>query len=342
MRVAGALSAWPSGALGASLRFSPTQFRLNVAEQTLAPTFEVATRATDAWGSPSHWRQLGLLAASVATPNGQHTARLETVLLKDQSSSLGHKAEPASRATLGYRFADAWHHGETTGSPGGHCSASAELSTTLTNSNDDGNFARLGAAWSRTWPLLGTVGGGPFWTLSMGGCFLFPFGERPRICEQDRLYLGGASSGITQCIPGFRNGGVCPEVARNPVRKPQEPETPAANYKLSPFSGGEARVCAASTILCPLPCKKISGVQPHALCFGAIGGLTDQARPLFSMPTSLQEVASRAVRASVGAGVGVPLPGGGFAGIAWALPMWAQQADQQQRLQFWITMGPAV
>jgi len=343
LRLAGALSVWPCGALGASLRFSPTQYRLKVAEQALAPTFEIATRATDAWGSPSHWRQLGLLAASVVTPNGQHTARLETVLLKDNSSSLGTTlGEPASRATLGYRFADAWHQGETTGAPGGHRSASAELTTTLTNCADNGNFARIGAAWSRTWPLLGTVGGGPFWTLSMGGCFLVPFGERPQVGAQDRLFLGGASSGITQCVPGYKNGGICPEVARNQFRKPQDPETPASKQKLRPFSGGEARVCAASTILCPLPCQKIGWAQPHALCFGAIGGLTDRARPLFSVPTSLEEVASRALRASIGAGVGVPLPGGGFAGIAWALPMWAQQADQQQRLQFWITMGPSV
>eukprot|EP00747_Dinoflagellata_sp_TGD_P036161 gnl/TRDRNA2_/TRDRNA2_138308_c1_seq1.p1 gnl/TRDRNA2_/TRDRNA2_138308_c1~~gnl/TRDRNA2_/TRDRNA2_138308_c1_seq1.p1 ORF type:complete len:449 (+),score=63.65 gnl/TRDRNA2_/TRDRNA2_138308_c1_seq1:92-1438(+) len=299
------------GSFAGTLRMSPI---LPPGAQPLAEV-EITSRVA---GTKGLFGLLGLLglgqcttlgALSLSDPSRKHNLRFEASkgdVVTDSGTSNAALDLPlqTSKTSVGYRFLrDEQHEG------GDLRSASVELAGLA----GDVAHVRAEGLWARSVPFHAG-----FWRLAASGGLVSPLGGKVPL--EDRFFLGGATGGPAGRLPGFSSSSIGPCDSRR-------------DNQGFDYLGGNARWSASAVLSWPLPSAPIAGLRPHVLVFGAAGALVDKAGP-----TLLQDLIGQ-TRASVGAGLGTPLPGDGFLGVSLAQPLLARSTDGQQRLQFWFSLG---
>mmetsp|Transcript_62001 Transcript_62001/g.113459 ORF Transcript_62001/g.113459 Transcript_62001/m.113459 type:complete len:459 (+) Transcript_62001:59-1435(+) len=314
-RAAGLVSLSQDGIKGA-LSASPEQMS---AQWT--PTVEMSTQYVNIgpWTTP--FQKAQLMALSLKETSGTHTVRMEAALREvfpdSEASEAVWKAPICSTKTgISYDFlSDAPLE---TGDP-----QLRRGSVGLSGLLGDVTMARAEGTWTCKLPLpvpwVGSV------TTSAGAAFAVPIGAGMPLA--DRFFLGGTLGGPAEQLPGFAYHGVGPTDAR-------KVSSSAASRD---YLGGNARASASAIYQWPLPPLPVEwGAQDlrlQGMLFGAAGTLVDKVRP------SIVSDLVRQMRASVGIGVGAPLPHAGFLGVTLAQPLLAKPNDMRQRLQVWLSFG---
>jgi outer membrane protein assembly factor BamA len=193
---------------------------------------------------------------------------------------------------------------------------SAELAGLL----GDVSLARTEGAWWQKRPFFaGTLG------LSAGFGLALPMGGATALTPfEERFHLGGADVVPGEHLPGFAAHGVGPWALKNV-------QLPGLSGHAAEHLGGDAKL--ASSVSLEWPLTQVAGVQLRGMLFGSVGTLVDR------VGSSLLLDFCRQARASVGVGIGAPLPGGGLLGVSWARPVGAQPTDKQQRLQVHLSFS---
>jgi len=295
--------------------------------------------------------QLG--AVSFGDPSGTHTVRVESAsreLFPSEGSSEAVLAGPlrSTKTSISYQ---ALHDGRQDGSGLGELRRGRlELAGLL----GDVALAKADCLWACSRRILGGTGS---ISAALGMAVpLAPDGAR-NTCWEDRFFLGGSLAGPSERLPGFSSCGIGPTDTRKPTNDAEVP--PGQLRKVFRFSrdwqvetglaapaaanvdrkvpvdhiGGDARASVEAKVQWPIHAPLAGGLQLHWLIFGAAGSLVGRVRPQL-----FRDLAGE-LRASVGAGVGTPLPGGGFLGLACAQPLLYKPGDDQQRLQLWLSLG---
>lgn len=170
---------------------------------------------------------------------------------------------------------------------------------------------------------------GPFagtWRLCGGFGMALPFTRSSTTSVtpwEERQFLGGAFGlGAGEGLAGFAPRGVA---------SAHNPESKFDDY------GGQLRAGGEASYRWPLPVPELPignmGLKLHGFMFGGMGLLLEQARP-----KSTQDLFGR-IRASAGAGVGFPLPGGGFVGVVATAPLRAWPEDSRSRIQLYLSLS---
>jgi len=299
---------------------------------------------------PAQWGQQA--AVSLSGPSRKHSVRLEAAsreLFPREGSSEAVLAAPlrSTKTSITYQLLhDA--RKDDDGGLGELRRGTLELAGLL----GDVALAKADCLWTCSRRILGGT-----WGVSAAAGVAVPLASAGTVNLEDRFFLGGAQSGPGERIPGFARRGIGPADARKaadssaaPAGEPGRayrfgrewqtqtgPATPAAaEAPAGPaldHVGGEARASVEATLQWPLQVPLAGGFQLHCLLFGAAGSLVGRVGPRL-----LHDLAGE-VRAAAGAGVGVPLPGGGFLGLTCAQPLLAAPGDKQERLQLWLSLG---
>eukprot|EP00931_Biecheleriopsis_adriatica_P119899 TRINITY_DN95072_c0_g1_i1.p1 TRINITY_DN95072_c0_g1~~TRINITY_DN95072_c0_g1_i1.p1 ORF type:complete len:487 (+),score=110.00 TRINITY_DN95072_c0_g1_i1:63-1523(+) len=344
-------------AFGCSIQASPLLQKPGTF--TLSPVLEAGLGAAGLTGllegSP---RQLSQHAAvSLADATGKHSLRLKAAFryLRPEEGSAGAIYDlpslQSSKTSISYNFLQ---ESLPSAEEGSRVAATAELSGLL----GDVAVARAEASWSRWGRLLGGS-----WHLTAALGFAGPL-EGAATPLQERFFLGGgAGQGSGERLLGFAARGLGPHAPRpQPEEEPPAPRklfrfgrsvrgwttetymgVPMANGKEAAvpqldYLGGDARLSTEASIRWPLPLLPAIGkVRLHVMFFGAAGALFEKCRP-----PSLAQDLMQSLRISGGAGIGVPMPGGGFIGFTYAQPFRVLPGDKLQALQLSLSLGNAL
>mmetsp|Transcript_102554 Transcript_102554/g.198702 ORF Transcript_102554/g.198702 Transcript_102554/m.198702 type:complete len:483 (+) Transcript_102554:31-1479(+) len=319
--------------------------------QPLCTTCEITASGTNLSRSfgPCQVSQLG--AVTFAGPSGRHSVRLETAsreLLPDNGSSEAVLTSPlrSTKSSASYNYLHDGRKDCGTGL-GEIRKASVEFSGFL----GDVELARAEGIWNFSKRLFSGIG-----SISAACGVAIPLADS--VCAvtpwEDRYFLGGALGGPAARFPGFACQGIGPTDDRRtpsegswkehgdaedgsqhwPVVAPSADV--AAREAMLDHVRGDAMASAMATFQWPLPVAPLpiaGGLRLHGIIFGGVGALVRQVQP-----SIFQDLADE-VRASCGAGIGTPLPGGGFLGITWAHPLMAKTGDKQRNLQLWLSLG---
>mmetsp|Transcript_40219 Transcript_40219/g.87923 ORF Transcript_40219/g.87923 Transcript_40219/m.87923 type:complete len:469 (-) Transcript_40219:210-1616(-) len=327
---AGGLLTLSGDAFSGTLRLASSLWRNSRTLPTLVPAFEITARGAELTRvGPLQKAKLG--AFTLADTSGRHTLRFEVAARelcpRDEVSeavwrlpeALWHLPMRTSKASVGYRFFDDKRPISGTGVSGQLWSASAELAGLL----GDVAAARLTSKWAMTKRLSG----GGIWNICVAGGLMRPLGSKAVSPLEDRFHLGGSYGCLGERFPGFAMRGVGSADHGRQISSTAM-EGSSAKSALN-YSGGDARLNLTTAFQWPLPrCGPLQGIA-----VGSVGSLVEKIRP--SLPVDL----IHQVRGSVGVGVGVPLPWGGFLGLVCSQPVLARQSDQMQRLQVWLSFG---
>jgi len=314
-------------------------------------TFEITASGTNLSQSfgPCQVSKLGAVTCSGASK--RHSVRLETAsreLLPDNGSSEAVLTSPlrSTKSSVSYNYL--YDGREDSGAGLGEIrKASVEWSGFL----GDVELARAEGILNFSKRLFSGVG-----SISTACGLAIPLADSASAVTpwEDRYFLGGALGGPAARFPGFACQGIGPIDDR---RAPSEgscqadggfadsnqlwplvgpsPEVAAREATLD-HVGGDARASAMATFQWPLPMAPLpvaGGLRLHGIIFGGVGALVREVQP------SIFQDLVKEVRASCGAGIGTPLPGGGFLGITWVNPLIAKTGDTQRNLQLWLSLG---
>jgi len=187
----------------------------------------------------------------------------------------------------------------------------------------DVNFLRgeahAGATWRLPWCLR--------WHVASWFGLLWPFRQK-QSCLQDRFFLGG-SSGSSSVFKGFAHRGIGP-VGFCETRDAANPP-----HQLTDALGGDAMASAYSAVSIPCPIPLSLGgasIDGSLFAFVGLGGLAQHQLGIKSRTRILQDLRT-SIRASVGAGLALPMAGLGSLELTFAQPFKVRHHDIQQRWQ---------
>jgi outer membrane protein assembly factor BamA len=267
----------------------------------LAPVFEFVARQAEVSGRTGPTQTAFTAGVSLADATGRHSLRFQAASREvnpDKSSlSVCHDQLQSTKTSVEYGFCSETRAGEEVGSSGQIKHVSAELAGLF----GDVSLARVCGLWSFTKRIFGagvcnfSATGGLATALENGqGTTSLPL--------EDRFFRGGASGGPGERLHGFAARGVGPD-----------------------YRGGQARLSVSTFMRWPIPlCGPL-----QLTTFGSVGTLSGIGRASRGIFDNLAEQ----VRASVGAGVGVPLSNGGFVGLTYSQPLFTKAGDKLEPFQ---------
>lgn len=254
---------------------------------------------------------------------GRHTLKLSAAsrdLRPKQGSAFLKLPLQSSKTSVSYHF--------LTDSADRRLAACVELAGLL----GDVTLGRCEACWMRQGPLLGgrwQVRGQLGMAKALGGSIL-PL--------EERFFLGGASGGLQRFL-GFAAHGLGPASYEQRESKArfglvkglgglQAMRSGSVMESTGPgsFMGGDTRASVEAVLSFPLGPMQL-------MSFGTLGLLVNR-----SSLKSMEDVAQN-FRASLGAGVGYPLPGGGHLAATFSLPIQAVEGDALRPFQVSLNFG---
>jgi len=353
----GGLAGLGRGAVSTSFRATPV--RLPGWGSSVNATFELTAAGANLTGADGPRQRSQIGAVSFSGPADRHSVRFEAAtrqLLPSEGSSEAVSSGPLQSMKTSVKYQILHDGRKEDGSGFGELRrGTLELAGLL----GDVALAKADCLWACSCRLLGGT-----WSISGALGMAVPLVSGRATNLEDRFFLGGAVSGPGERLPGFAGRGVGPADARKaadwaPDDAPAQAGRPKTEFKFGKdwrtetglaapgasnavrkvrydHIGGDARACVETTLQWPMHVPLGGGLQLHWLLFGAAGSLVGRV-----WPQLLHDLAGE-VRATAGAGVGVPLPGGGLLGVTCAQPLIAKASDVQQRLQVWLSLGSLI
>ncbi|CAE7150864.1 unnamed protein product [Symbiodinium pilosum] len=273
------------------------------------------------------------LQACLADRLGRHKVRLGYAsrdLRTEDAAMLGFPLQ-SSKTSISYQFLNSYG----TETLGGQVGLFGEVAGLL----GDVKVARAEASWSQRGALLAGI-----WQVSAGAALAKPLFDAQMPWEE-RLFLGGVTGqGVGERLFGFKPHGLGP-------LKREERSSEARRFGLAygrgglgtystaeptrvetgkvDFLGGDTRASVEGWMRWPMP----MGLGLYVFAFGAAGVLVERRQ--VSEPADIL----RNIRAALGLGIGVPLPGGGHLAVTYSQPVQAVAGDRVQAFQLSLSLN---